>query len=128
MDMPQETPKDAASDNGSSAAPEATIDMQTVMMDAFKKIAEAAHQRAQHQALVHGATSAVLESVLKIMEEERERLYQTGQTDCVDVRRNNGWLNTMFSGAGRVSYDDLCGIIDHWKDGVAARRQVGGFQ
>lgn len=127
MDHNQDTNNTSA--DGKEPAPkqpgaEASMAMASAIMRAFDD-----YQRQQAlTAMVHGTSSALLENVLKIMDDERERLYQTGQTDCPDVRRNNAWLNTLFSGVRPVSYDDLRFIIEHWKDGVAARRQVGGFQ
>lgn len=128
MDQNQDTNNTGA--DGKEPEPKAqdanapSMAMASAIMAAF-----ADHQRQQALiAMVHGTSSALLENVLKILDDERERLYQTRQTDCPDVRRNNAWLNTLFSGVGPVSYDDLRVIIEHWKDGVAARRQVGGFQ
>lgn len=122
-----EASKASVTGNTESTAPKVS-EAATRMASAIMAAVAQRQQQHEQAIMVHTSSSALLETVLKIMDDERERLYQTRQTHCQDVRVNNAWLNTLFSGVGPVSYSALLLIIEHWKDGVAARRQVGGFQ
>lgn len=69
-------------------------------------------------------TTYVLENTLAHLEYLRSAIERAKRKDIYDVREfgDTAAAQILAGVEERISYDDLVKLVNHWKDGIAARR------